>query len=88
MHEENLSLQQAMDRIGTECEAHFRRYSEYKLRLPRTFGSATLDADVRDYIYGMDCWVAGEIEYAFGIPKYFGKDLERARKEGLVDLIK
>lgn len=84
MNEKNIALQQAMDLISRMTEAHFKQYNEYKKQL-RSFGNA-VDADLQDYIYGMDCWVAGEIQYAFSIPKYFGQDLARARKTCIVDL--
>ena len=85
MNEKKISLQEAMDLIGTMTESHFRKYKEIKAQLP-SFGPVN-DAIVKDYIYGMDCWVAGEINYCFDIPKYFGKDLDRVRKNQIVDLL-
>ena len=85
MNEKNLTLQQGMDLIGGHTETHFKLYNDYKERL-RSFGEAT-DANVQKYIHGMDCWVAGEIHYAFSIPKYFGKDVDILKKNCLVDLL-
>lgn len=88
MNDEGLDVQQGMDRMDEITEEHFKIYSDLKARL-RSFGGE-VDKNIKDYLYGLDCWVACEIVYCFDIPKYFtvGPDTaEEVRKTHLVTLL-
>lgn len=88
MNDEGLDVQQGMDRMDEIMAEHFKVYNDCKENMP-SFGE-TVDAKLKDYIYGLDCWVATEIVYCHDIPKYFqvGPDtIDGVKKTYVVTLL-
>lgn len=88
MNDEGLDVHKGMARMDEIMEEHFKIYNDCKTRLP-SFGPE-IDAMFKDYVYALDCWIAGEIVYCHYIPKYFqvGPDTnEEVMKTHIVTLL-
>lgn len=82
IHQRGLTLQGAIDFVGSELDSLLAQFLLDKKTLP-SFG-ATVDDEVKAYITGLEYWIIGNILFSFESKRYISDD-ERARvKETLV----
>ena len=86
MHSKRLDLQGAADAVGTRYAALVRTYLDAKRRLP-SFG-VRADALVAAHAAVFEAWAAGNLDWSFHIPRYFGGARDAIRKLRIVALHK
>ena len=84
MHSKHLDLQGAADAVGTRYAALIRTYLDAKRRLP-SFG-ARADALVAAHAAVFEAWAAGNLDWSFRTPRYFGGARDAVRKLRIVAL--
>ena len=82
----NLSLQRAIDYVGSLCCRAIDRFLENKARVPK-WGDEKLDRDVQSYIKGLEDWIIGSLHFNFFTDRYFGGDGDIVKKMRLVKVM-
>lgn len=85
MREYGYSLQQACDHVGVHFEKLMDRFLADKPRL-RSFGDASVDANIANYIKMLEHWVRGSLEWSFDSQRYFGIRHKEIRETRVVVL--
>ncbi|EAU85540.1 hypothetical protein CC1G_06441 [Coprinopsis cinerea okayama7 len=83
MKEKDLSLQEASDYIGRECEKQMRDYLEAKSQLLQ---STDLPQEAVRYIEALGYWMVGNLVWSFESQRYFGAQHERVKATHVVHL--
>ncbi|KAI5116915.1 hypothetical protein M0805_002120 [Coniferiporia weirii] len=84
MKEKGFTLQQAVDYAGAEFQALLGQFATDKEALP-SFGAA-VDADLRNYIFGLENWIVGNLMFSFDTPRYLGEERKEVEKTLIVKL--
>lgn len=85
MHEEGISVQQAVDRVSALCRQSIDNFVRDRERLP-SWGDC-IDRSVEKYVDGLGSWIVGILYWSFKTERYFGKDCERIKANWRVRLI-
>ena len=85
MHNENLPLQAAVDRAGDMCRAALDKFIETRTKFP-SYG-AHIDGQLAAFLYGLECWISGSLEWSFVTPRYFGSKKDEVKKTRWVKLL-
>ncbi|KAJ3515769.1 hypothetical protein NMY22_g14362 [Coprinellus aureogranulatus] len=83
MEEKDLTLQDASDYVGLECQSQIQRYLTAKSRLS---SSNKLPSDVLKYVDAIGCWISGNLAWSFETPRYFGADHQQVKETLVVNL--
>ena len=84
MRSKRLDLQGAADAVGAYYAQLVRTYLDAKRRLPSWGPHA--DALVAAHARGMEAWAAGNLDWSFHTPRYFGAARDAVRKARIVAL--
>lgn len=87
MHTQNLSLQEAVDFVGSLCKASIDRFVAAKAQLPSFDNGGQVDRDVAKYILGLEDWIVGSLHWSFESERYFGKSGKQVKKTRVVNLL-
>lgn len=79
-----IALQEAFDFAGEYFENQIKEFLEWKAKLP-SWGPDVDDA-VSRYVFGLECWVAGNLEWSLSTRRYFGELVEEVRRTRKVTL--
>jgi alpha-muurolene/germacrene-A/gamma-muurolene synthase len=85
MKHEELSLQQAADRIGELCKQSIESFVENQKRIP-SWGDS-IDRDVELYVRGLREWIVGSWHWSFVTKRYFGEKVGTVKATRVVDLL-
>ena len=85
MHARGLDLQGAADAVGEHYAALVRAYLDAKRRLP-AFG-ARADALVAAHARAFEAWAAGNLDWSFRTPRYFGAARDAVREHRVVAVL-
>lgn len=80
MKQEGVSLQEAIDLTANMVYERFAQFVDCNRRLPASWGSDAIDADVRAYLTNLEDWCVGCNAWSLEVPRYFGKDVEEVSK--------
>ena len=72
MHNNQLSLQEAVDHAGVMYQKLLRDMVQGKETL-RSFGPV-VDSQLHSFIRGLEDWVVGSLHWSFQSQRYFGDD--------------
>lgn len=84
MKEQNISLQRAVDFVGDMVFDTMRKFEEDKSNLP-SWGPE-IDAQVAEYVLGMEQWVVGSFEWSFASERYFGREHLNIKQTRVVEI--
>ncbi|KAF6757194.1 isoprenoid synthase domain-containing protein [Ephemerocybe angulata] len=82
MLERGLSLQEASEYIGQQCQSQMQQFVLAKARL----SSSNLPADAIRYIDALGYWMIGNLVWSFETTRYFGADHLRVKETRIVHL--
>ncbi|KAF7318869.1 Terpene-synth-C domain-containing protein [Mycena chlorophos] len=85
MHEQGLSLQEAVDFVGEMCKQTIDRFCEDRASLP-SWG-AQIDREVAIYVDGLANWIVGSLHWSFLSERYFGKTGAQVKRSRVVELL-
>ncbi|KAG9123248.1 hypothetical protein FRC07_015191 [Ceratobasidium sp. 392] len=85
MWNEGLGLEGAIDYVDKLLRKRLQEYVDAKAQL-RSFGPE-VDAQIAQYIQGVEYGVQGSISWTFMTPRYFGCDAEAVRETHIADLL-
>jgi len=78
MVERGIGLQEAFDSAGEYFENKVKEFLEWKAKMP-SWGPK-IDGAVSRYVFGLECWVGGYLEWSLGSRRYFGESVEEVRR--------
>ncbi|KAL0569394.1 Alpha-muurolene synthase [Marasmius crinis-equi] len=81
----NMTLQEAMERVGTMCADSIKRFNAERENLP-SWGPE-VDDMVQRYVQGLQDWIVGSLHWSFQTARYFGTDGETVKKTRRVKLL-
>ena len=84
MAEKGVGLQESFDFAGKFFENEVKEFLEWKAKMP-SWGPEIDDA-VSRYVSGLECWVAGNMEWSLSTHRYFGESVEEVRRTRRVAL--
>ncbi|KAI0784175.1 terpenoid synthase [Abortiporus biennis] len=84
MQEYNVDLQAASYLVGDHYKLLMDRFLDNKKKLP-SFGPK-MDKVVDRFVMAMEAWVAGNLNWSFETPRYFGRDRQRVKDTLVVNL--
>lgn len=84
--ERGVGLQEAFNFAGGYFENQVKEFLEWKAKMP-SWGPEIDDA-VAQYVSGLECWVAGNMEWSLSTHRYFGESVEEVRRTRRVALRK
>lgn len=84
MAERGVGLQEAFNFAGGYFENQVKEFLEWKANMP-SWGPKIDDA-VSQYVSGLECWVAGNMEWSLSTHRYFGESVEEVRRTRRVAL--
>ncbi|KAJ3551248.1 hypothetical protein NM688_g4813 [Phlebia brevispora] len=76
--EHGVSLQEASTLVRAHWEELYKNFEAAKQELP-SFGKE-MDDIVARHVAAMEYWVAGNLDWSFATPRYFGKDYKHVRE--------
>lgn len=85
MAHEDLTLQEAVDRVGALCKQTIDAFVENQARVP-SWGP-DIDRDVQLYVNGLQEWIVGALHWSFMTRRYFGDDGTAVKKTRFVSLL-
>ncbi len=85
MNEMGLDVQGAVDYVGDLIRARIDQYVSEKYLLP-SWG-AEVDAQVAQYVEGLEHWVIGVLHWSFDSERYFGLEHARIKQDRIVTLL-
>jgi len=86
MVERGVSLQEAFDSAGEYFETKVKEFLDWKAKIP-SWGPE-IDGAVSQYVFGLECWVGGYLEWSLNSRRYFGDSVEEVRRTRKVVLSK
>lgn len=84
MAERGVGLQEAFDFAGGYFENQVKEFLEWKTKIPNW--GPKIDDAVSQYVSGLECWVAGNLEWSLSTHRYFGESVEEVRRTRRVAL--
>jgi len=78
MVERGVGLQEAFDSAGEYFENKIKEFLELKAKMP-SWGPK-IDGAVSRYVFGLECWVGGYLEWSLNSWRYFGESAEEVRR--------
>ena len=84
MQELSIDLQAAADYSGVKFRELYDRFMDGRSRLP-SWGKP-LDSDIVAFFEALGIWLAGNLQWSFEMPNYFGAHCEDVKLTHLVDL--
>jgi 5-epi-alpha-selinene synthase len=75
-HEQKLSLQAAVDRVGTLHDAEVDAFIVMSQRLPAF--SPAVDIDLQHYVMGMRFWMRANLDWSFATTRYQSVSIQPA----------
>ena len=85
MYHHGMSLQEAVDFVGNQCDESLRRFIEDRQRLP-SWGPE-IDEQVQTYVRSLADWFIGGLHWSFSTERYFGKKGSEIKKSRVVELL-
>lgn len=85
MQEKRLDLAGAIEYVNQMIHTRMDEYQKAKAQL-RSFGPE-LDAQIAQYIQGIEYCVQGSIDWTFMTPRYFGADAKKVRETHVVEIV-
>ena len=85
MTHEELSLQAAVNRVGTLCKQTMDSFLANLARVP--YWDPDLDRDVWGYIQGLQNWIVGSLHWSFQTYRYFGPSGPYVKRALIVELL-
>ena len=82
--ERRTGLQEAFDVVGRFFENDVNEFLRCKELLP-SWGP-DVDETVSRYVYGLECWVGGSLEWSLSGGRYFGDSVQEVRRTRRVAL--
>ena len=86
MINEDISAQEAVDRMGQIYESRMKDYTRQMQLIP-SFGVDT-DCDIHAYLRAIGSWVVGNLEWDFRSKRYFGDENDSVRSSHVVEILK
>ncbi|KAF8870958.1 terpenoid synthase [Infundibulicybe gibba] len=87
MHERGSTLEEAVAGISRLNDDLIRVCLEEYERIPKQWGSSTLDTEVAEYIHGIRNWVRANECWSYESQRYFGKAGLEVRRTGAVEIM-
>ena len=84
MYHHGMSLQEAVDFVGSLCQKSIDRFVEDRARLP-SWGPE-IDEQVQVYVQGLADWIVGSLHWSFDSERYFGKKGLEIKETRIVEL--
>jgi len=82
MHEHNITVQEAMDRVGQWYHQRARDFVNAMANLP-VMDSKKEQVDIRKYVWGLGNWVTANYEWSFESERFWGgMELDEEMKSG------
>ncbi|EPQ52188.1 terpenoid synthase [Gloeophyllum trabeum ATCC 11539] len=85
MKQKHLSLQSAVDFVGSMCKDSIDRFVEDRANLP-SWGPGIDDAVAR-YVQGLADWIVGSLHWSFDSGRYFGDKGKDVKMSRVVELL-
>ncbi|KAG2120310.1 isoprenoid synthase domain-containing protein [Suillus cothurnatus] len=85
MRERSLDLQGAVDYSGQMCKIAMQRFEDNRANLP-SWGEE-IDRQVAIYVQGLQDWIIANLHWSFESTRYFGKDGQAVKRDGIVKLL-
>ena len=85
MKEHHVDLQTAFNLAGEHFKRLVKQFQEYKQLLAET--NPSIMEKLKDHIYGMECWVAGNLRWSFHSRRYLGVKHEEVMRTRVVKLV-
>ena len=84
MKECDITLQEAADRIGVQFEALMKQFQEDKVLFTKL--DPSLAQQLKGHVYGLECWVVGNLYWSFHSKRYFGDKHDNVMRTRVVEL--
>jgi hypothetical protein len=85
MKEKQVSIQEAVDWLGELVKARIDQYVTFRANVP-SWGE-TVDAEVEQYLMGIDHLIVGALSWSFETIRYFGKERASVKQNLTVTLL-
>ncbi|KAG1847856.1 isoprenoid synthase domain-containing protein [Suillus subalutaceus] len=85
MRERGLDLQGAVDYSGQMCKIAMQHFEDNRATLP-SWGTE-VDRQVAIYVQGLQDWIVANLHWSFESTRYFGKDGQAVKQDGIVRLL-
>ncbi|KAF9037779.1 isoprenoid synthase domain-containing protein [Rhodocollybia butyracea] len=82
----SVTLMEAVNYVQDLTNAAMDRFNQLKAELP-SYGTDSVDSDVKKYIEGMESWMVGIIFWSFETERYFGESTQKVKETRVVDLL-